>query len=911
MSTLESATESLRVAQAAALGALETAVALARARAKEQTARIRKEHDRAIAVARNRAAQSVTEHTLAARDASPKRPTATDPLAVADHIPLGTLHASGARAGVNTDIEAPLIVPLVGRSNLVVIGGDGKDIARTAIWEALDRTGPGQLDVIGFDPLLTGALAPFAPLRGVGEDLLVVHNRAHDLEREVARLTADVQRVNDTLRGASDSLVDFRTKTGHAVERFQLVVLLDYPNGIEEPTHRQILALAKAGPAAGISFVIQTDPRQPVPDWWRAADLDPLGNTLVGRGGTLSWTAHPAFTVRTASEGAATLAADVDALVERVANASAPSVAFDDVQQTTARWTQSSTDGLRFAIGRSGQHVTEITLGDEREQRHNALITGAVGQGKSNLLKVVIHSLGQRYSPDELEMYLLDFKEGVTLYPFAPTPGAPEYLPHARVLGLESDRDFGLAVLRHLEAEFARRAKLFRPHGDNIAKYRAAVPDTRMPRIVLIVDEFHMLFDPADRTADEAAQLLETLARKGRSYGVHIVLASQTISGITALMTRENGIFAQFPIRLALKNNLAESYATLTQGNDGAARLRVRGEAVLNLDYGASGANRPTIVAAADDGALGALRNAWWTHARENAAPPMVFDGSRLIRPTAVIPMLRRLRRRVVEESAAPAAIVGLPIAVDDEPLTVSLPADPGRNLAILGAGERAGAQSTDDEAANNAIGVLQTAAVSLALQHPRGDAEFVALDCLDERAAARNHQQGWLDLMERLGFPVERVARAEIGTYLQALSEELAVREPGAARRYLLGFGLDRADLDKTDMFAHRAAEDLQTVLRDGASRGVHLLGWWASTASFKSHIGFSGEGYIEALLVLRLDERATQDILGPFVTWSVRDNRGLLTDRTQLSEPTTIIPFSPLEPRDAIALLGAEWGV
>lgn len=126
----------------------------------------------------------------------------------------------------------------------------------------------------------------------------------------------------------------------------------------------------------------------------------------------------------------------------------------------------------------------------------------------------------------------------------------------------------------------------------------------------------------------------------------------------------------------------------------------------------------------------------------------------------------------------------------------------------------------------------------------------------------------------------------------------------------YLLGFALDRAaGLETPDMFAHRPVEDLQTVLRDGPTSGVHTIGWWSNAATFKSHIGFGGEGFVESLVMLRLDQGAVQDFLGPFVTWSVRDNRGLVADRTQLTEPTTIVPFAPLSQRDSKIVLSSDW--
>jgi S-DNA-T family DNA segregation ATPase FtsK/SpoIIIE len=912
---LEDAAESLRRSHTRALGALDSATTshaagLTAARRSRQG-----EHEKQVAIARNRAAQQVTEHTLAARDSRAALVRSADAsLSAADYVSLGSLSLPGSQAGVNETVSAPLILPLIGRANLIIDGTaePGTNVVQQVVWQALSHTALAQLDVVGFDPLLSGALAPFSGIRAAVEGALEVVSRPAELEQIIERLVTDVQRVNDTLRGLSGTLLDFRIQSGHPVERLQLVVLLNYPHGVDEQTHRQVLALAKVGPAAGISFLFFTNSQdQDVPEWWDHHDVEALGNCLGLRSGSFRWTTHPDFTVATPQIDPAALGRDIDQLTIRLASASAPSVPFTTAQPLDAQWRDSSADGVTFAIGMIGPKIVEVTLGDERGQRHNALITGAVGQGKSNLLKIIVHSLAQRYSPDELELYLLDFKEGVTLYPFAPTPGSPDYLPHARVLGLESDRDFGISVLRYIEDEFARRAKLFRPYGDNIAKYRAALPEAQMPRIVVMVDEFHLLFDPPDKTAEDAAQLLEALARRGRSYGVHIILASQTISGIAALMTRENGIFAQFPVRLALKNAVAESYATLSQGNDAAARLRMRGEAILNVDYGARDANRQVVIAAAEDEELSRLRVGWWNTARTTTPPPIVFDGGRLIRPSAAIEAIRRYRHRVVTQGTPPVAVLGFPIDVSGEPLAVSLAGEPGRNVAILGAGEKTGNVDTGDDAANNAIGALQAAALSLALQHPNGDAEFICLDFLDDVTARRSGHQDWLDLMERLGFPVRRVFRNDLVDYLKTAAEELPNLDDACPVRYLLGFGMDRAgNLETADMFAHKPVDDLQTILRDGPIKSTHLIGWWSNAATFKSQIGFGGEGYVEALLMLRLDQSAVQDLLGPFVTWSVRENRGLMFDRTQLAEPMTIVPFAPLAGRDASAFLSADWG-
>ena len=915
MTDLRSAAEQLRQAHAHALGALDSAQRGATGRRDAAARAAQRDMGRQESIARNQASQAVIQHSLRARDlATSLNPRGADPLDVAEYVTLGHLAAPGSPSGVNEDVTAPCVVPLLGRGNLIIQAepAAARRLVETLVSQSLRGTAPGQLDVVGYDPDLTSVLAPFSPLRRTSEEALQVLNRPEELQRKLQDLTADVRRVKETMRAISPRLVDFRRSVGHPIERFQLVVLFDYPTSIDEPLHRQLLAIANAGPDAGMSFVFVFSPNRPKPDWWSDEDLRGLGNILREDHGVLRWSAHPAFELMIPDHGPGAIASVVDKLVSRANTVTAPQVSFKSIQPDEPMWQSSSADRLEFAIGVSGLDTVEVTLGDNLDQRHNILITGAVGQGKSNLLKVIIHSLARRYSPEELELYLLDFKEGVTLYPLAATPGSPDFLPHARILGLESDRDFGLAVLRHIEAEFARRAKLFRPYGDSIASYRAAVPGAPMARIVLVIDEFHMLFDPNDKTAEAAAQLLEGIARRGRSYGIHLVLASQTISGISALMTREGGIFAQFPLRLALKNAVQESFAVLGQGNDAAARLRARGQAVLNPDYGQIDSNRMVTIAVADDAELARLRQTWWKAARANRAAPLVFDGSKRIGVADAVESLRAARR-ASSQSAPATAFVGYPIDVSGTPLAIPLGAEPGRHLAILGAGEPAPGPEEGEGPANNAIGVLQCAAVSLALQHPEGDAQFVSFEMLDENTLHRNNHQTWHELMATIGYAVERIGRDEIADYLQSLAADIDARDAFAPPTYLLGFGLDRATtLDTPDMFAHRPSEDLQQVLRAGPAKGIHLLGWWANAATFKAHIGFGGEGFIDALLMLRIDQSSVQEMLSsPFISWSVRDNRGLLSDRTQLPEPTSIIPFSPVTVRDAAAMAKTDWEV
>src|SRR5207244_2936302 len=122
-------------------------------------------------------------------------------------------------------------------------------------------------------------------------------------------------------------------------------------------------------------------------------------------------------------------------------------------------WAGDSRRGVAVAIGRSGATKRQsLSLGQGTSQ--HGLIAGKTGSGKSTLLHALITNLALTYSPDEVELYLIDFKKGVEFKPYA-----EHHLPHARVVAIESEREFGLSVLQRLDAELKARGDRFRQAG--------------------------------------------------------------------------------------------------------------------------------------------------------------------------------------------------------------------------------------------------------------------------------------------------------------------------------------------------------------------------------------------------------------------------------------------------------------
>ena len=122
-------------------------------------------------------------------------------------------------------------------------------------------------------------------------------------------------------------------------------------------------------------------------------------------------------------------------------------------------WSQTCDDELVIPLGRSGaKNLLSIRLG--RGTSQHALIAGRTGSGKSTLLHVLISNAALWYSPEELQLFLVDFKKGVEFKTYASLD-----LPHANAVAVESDREFGLSLLQRIDEELSQRGDTFRKLG--------------------------------------------------------------------------------------------------------------------------------------------------------------------------------------------------------------------------------------------------------------------------------------------------------------------------------------------------------------------------------------------------------------------------------------------------------------
>ncbi|GAA8172365.1 hypothetical protein HpBT135_00650 [Helicobacter pylori] len=164
-----------------------------------------------------------------------------------------------------------------------------------------------------------------------------------------------------------------------------------------------------------------------------------------------------------------------------------------DLQREQDFWTKSSQSKVSVPVGWDINHK-EVCFEIGEVQNHT-LICGRSGSGKSNFLHVLIQNLAFYYAPNENQLFLLDYKEGVEFNAYTD----PAILEHARLVSVASSVGFGVSFLSWLDKETKRRGELFKQFNvKDLSDYRK---HGEMPRLIVVIDEFQVLF--SDSTTKE------------------------------------------------------------------------------------------------------------------------------------------------------------------------------------------------------------------------------------------------------------------------------------------------------------------------------------------------------------------------------------------------------------------------
>lgn len=450
---------------------------------------------------------------------------------------------------------------------------------------------PGQLELTLIDPLKLGqSVEPFLSLLKV-EQLVPqqrVLTRSDEIEAALDKLTDEVEElIQHRFNEKASNWSEYNVDNSDNPLRYKVALLFDVPEQLSDKSLWLLERLCENGPRCGVLPIIAIGDRC-IEDRRYEKFRAVLGTStmnldaLLYRAGTgrdvLSFAYQPEQWPRQDS-----LDGFVSTLAARYAAKARFSKSMPDLWTDFAKG-ETTIGGFYIPIGWTPVSETVPLILGATASEHHALLAGKTGSGKSNLLHVMIHSLCEKYAPGEVDLYLLDYKESTEFNVYATPP-----LPHARLVATESDPEFGVTVLQHLAKELEERARIFKAVGvRDFAEYRNA-SCKQLPRVLLVIDEFQVLFSERRQVADAAEQLLSQLLKQGRSFGIHILLATQTLKGISALSI--GALITQLGCRIALACGQEDSAMILGGNNWAAAELHSPPEGIINNANGAKSGN--------------------------------------------------------------------------------------------------------------------------------------------------------------------------------------------------------------------------------------------------------------------------------------------------------------------------------
>lgn len=679
------------------------------------------------------------------------------------------------------------------------------------------------------DPVGLGDnFASFSQLADYDEQILggQIWTTSKQIVEQLARLSETVERIlQDYLRNDFVDLRAYNATAGEVAEPYRLVVVANFPAGFTEQTARQLANLAAAGPRCGVYTVVIVDEEQSLPHGFSVDELTQNAVLLKSERGRLVWK-YPLFERLPLELDALPGPERLNSLLQQIGQqsheASRVEVPFEAVAPPAEEiWTHDNAGELAAPIGRAGARQRQaLRLG--RGTSQHVLIAGKTGSGKSTLLHAMITNLALHYSPDQVEFYLVDFKKGVEFQAYA-----AGQLPHARVIAIESEREFGVSVLERLDVELRERGERFRQAGvQDLAAMRRAVPQESFPRILLIIDEFQELFVADDKLAQDAALLLDRLVRQGRAFGIHVLLGSQTLAGTYSLPRSTLG---QMAVRIALECSEADAHLILSEEN-GAARLLSRpGEAIYNDQNGRTAGNQPFQVVWLPD----AKRQAYLAQLKKLAEQlagerpaPIVFAGNQPAR----VEQNEALTQAIEQPGSGnlhPTVWLGSAVRIEP-PTSFELRRQGGHNLAIVG---------SDEEAA---LGILLTAAGALVVQQSPG----AELTCLVGKADEEQGPRRWEALVRALGSAATlndvASAASAVDDLFQQMQRRLEAADVGRPARYLVvhDLAMFRDLRRREDDFSFSISRDdaakkpdmdrqFRELLKEGPAVGIHTLLW------------------------------------------------------------------------------------
>ena len=502
---------------------------------------------------------------------------------------------TGQRGGGPGYVELPLAFDLHNSFNLFLHAPEASSREMLAfthhvIWSFLSFIPVTKADICVFDAEQRGnSITPFLEFRKKSPETFdqKIYTGPEAVTERLRKLNTQIDEfIQEKLGNKYRDILDYNMHTPNRAEPVTLLVLYDFPSGMDGRSLDLLSNILRNGNRCGVFTMICYNPGIP---FSRYESIDERLENLQRYCVMVDfrdkhYRLQPynlQINLPEPMEGAAA-DAFIREYVEKSEEIRKQGLSFRDILAEDL-FSMDASKSLRIPVGiGDGDSIVEMVIGEGSS--HHGLIAGATGSGKSTLLHTLIMSSMLHYSPEQLNLYLMDFKSGTEFKVYESVK-----LPHIKLLALDAMQEFGESILENLVSEMERRGNLFKQSGQTSLKGYTRATGQPLPRILVIMDEFQILFNDATnrKVAMNCAELTKRIVMEGRAFGIHLLMATQSTKVISDL-TLSRGTIEQMRIRVGLKCGEDDARYLFSDHNDVKALSMMKGAigtAVMNLDY--------------------------------------------------------------------------------------------------------------------------------------------------------------------------------------------------------------------------------------------------------------------------------------------------------------------------------------
>ena len=717
--------------------------------------------------------------------------------------------------GENITISENCYVELLNNQNLIIRHNNNTkqkahQVVNSLVGRLMASSSPGKLNVAMIDAEeMDGTCDVF---KFLNRNIFQILARPEDIRKYLDEKERHIGNIiQNLLLGSVKSLYDYNQAKENK-EPYHVIVIEDFPIGFNSESLSLLQKILKNGVRAGVNVImlVNEDKIDSSEDTRKAYNSSNMGQLericsvydLTKNNEQIDF---DSFTEEHLRKIVQYVNSGVEIRKEEA-------ILFADYMTNQSEWWQRrSAKYIEIPFGMSeDRQIQKLKITQESGQ-NSAVVIGIPGSGKSVFLHALICNAAINYSPDELNMYLIDFS-GVEFNSYA-----LHNLPHARVIAPEAEREFGLSILNELVEEGARRMELCRNNDvSNIVDLKAKNPSLHIPRLLVIIDEFQKIFEiENDLISREANAKIHTIIQEFRKFGINLVLATQKLPSSSIL---PKDLIAN---RVVFKSSPADFSSLISLPINGKVPQLHTGECIYNSESGSPYDNRKVqgfLVTKHDiDKLLNQISEFSDNLHYQRKHDMVVFRGNDL-------PEFRN--RRVARCHQTPSNIpesigiyLGESISIHETDVCAILRKESANNILVLG-GESHVAQR-----------IAYYATISASTAHTDQSATFVTLNFMRREDTLNEELQS---VFESLPFSSQIVSKtAEIVETLTAIKEEIDERRKDEERPqdhiYLSIYAFQLARMfDKGGRRGDDVSESgmlLDYILKNGPAVGVFTI--------------------------------------------------------------------------------------